>query len=138
MDTKTREEYNQMTEDERKQEFADFLRIKYREYEDQKRRRVSQNEWASSYLGVKPGSLSTWMQAYTLPSDENAHKLFARYGNIVFDILGTPRRISDNPRIQRLNEIYPTLSEEERKEIDVIIDRHKEGDSTEVAHAQAQ
>ena len=126
-----------MTDVERKRELADFLNMKFIEYQVEKRRRVSQKEWANEYLGVTAASLSNWMLKSQLPRGPNVFALAAKLGLQVYDILGQPRRISDNPKIQRLNEIYPTLSKADQKIIDDIIDRHKEGD-TATAHAQAQ
>ena len=137
METKTREEYKRMTDVERKRELADFLNMKFIEYQVEKRRRVSQKEWANEYLGVTAASLSNWMLKSQLPTGTNVFALAAKLGLQVYDILGQPRRISDDPRIQRLNEIYPTLSKAKRQEIDDIINSAPEG-KTEVARAQAQ
>ena len=137
METKTREEYQRMTDVERKRELADFLNMKFIEYQVEKRRRVSQKEWANEYLGVTAASLSNWMLKSQLPKGTNVFALAAKLGLQVYDILGQPRRISDDPRIQRLNEIYPTLSKAKRQEIDDIINSAPEG-KTEVARAQAQ
>ena len=137
METKTREEYKRMTDVERKRELADFLNMKFIEYQVEKRRRVSQKEWTNEYLGVTAASLSNWMLKSQLPRGTNVFALAAKLGPEIYDILGQPRRVSDNPKIQRLNEIYPTLCKEKQKEIDAIIDSAPEGDRT-TARAQAQ
>ena len=113
-----------------------FLETEFEKMRESKGWRYSQAQW-SKYLGVSHQSLNQWMNGLRLPTGSNVFALAAKLGPQVYDILGQPRRVSDNPRIQRLNEIYPTLCKEKQKEIDDIIDSAPEGD-TATAHAQAQ
>ena len=113
-----------------------FLETEFEKMRESKGWRYSQAQW-SKYLGVSHQSLNQWMNGLRLPTGDNVFALAAKLGLQVYDILGQPRRISDDPRIQRLNEIYPTLSKAKRQEIDDIINSAPEG-KTEVARAQAQ
>ena len=80
METKTREDYKRMTDVERKRELADFLNMKCSEYQVEKRRRVSQKEWANEYLGVTAASLSNWMLKSQLQKGTNVFALAGKLG----------------------------------------------------------
>ena len=112
-----------------------YLQAAYVGYVQKKGRITSAAEFAK-YLGVSNTSLSQWMNGQRLPTGNNVHMLAAKLGPEVYDILGQPRRMPDNPDIERIIQGYFEMNEAERQElldfIEVVMGKHR------VEHAHAQ
>ena len=85
-----------MEERENMTPFQMFLVDRYLEYQNQKRRPVSDNEFAR-YLGVNAGSFNQWINGSRTPDFANAVKLSVKLGPEVFganlgDMFGPRRR----------------------------------------------
>ena len=82
-------------------------------------KRLSNNELAR-HFGVSPTSLSNWINMMRDPAEDNLHRLADKMGPKIYDIMGVPRRLSDEDDL--LNEVVdilsdPTITAEDRKEI---------------------
>ena len=98
------------------EELMEFLQHSFAEYVAEKRRRVSLAEWAR-YLGVSNASLSQWMNGNREPTGDNVHLLAAKLGVKVYDLLGVPRLLPDNPSLVYITENWYSLSKDQQDEI---------------------
>ena len=104
-----------MEERENMTPFQMFLVDKYLDYQNQKRRPVSDNEFAR-HLGVNAGSFNQWINGSRTPDFANAVKLSAKLGPEVFDHLGYPRVVaSRNPQLRFIIEFWDRLDVETQK-----------------------
>ena len=98
------------------EEFMEFLQHSFADYVAEKRRRVSLAEWAR-YLGVSNASLSQWMNGNREPSGDNVHALAAKLGVKIYDLLGVPRSMPDNPSLVYITENWFSLTQDQKDEI---------------------
>ena len=116
-------------------EMEKFLAEEFEKERKKRGWRFSQAQW-SKLLGVSQQSLSQWMNGLRLPTGENVFILADKLGPRVYDILGEPRRMPDDPGAQKIIELYYSMNEKERQELLDFAD--KMGESESRAHAQAQ
>lgn len=90
-----------MATQEQRQALGELLWEYWRKWEGKQKRRTSQNDLAR-HLGVNPTSLSYWMSGTREPDLENKIKLGNKIGPRVYEVLGEPPRLPDNPAIRRL------------------------------------
>jgi hypothetical protein len=119
----TKERKDQMEERENMTPFQMFLVDKFLDFQNQKKRPVSDNEF-SRWLGVSAGSFNAWINANRTPDFGNAVKLSARLGPEVFDLLGFPRIVaSRSPQLRYIVEFWEELDTEMK---DLIYNHVKE------------
>jgi len=100
--------------------FQMFLVDAYLDYQNKKRRPVSDNEFAR-HLRVNAGSFNAWINGSRTPDIGNAIKLGEKLGPEVYDLLGYPRIIGTrNLQLQYIAEYWEELPEE----IKVLIYEH--------------
>lgn len=66
---------------------AEFLNRNFREWEISRGRRQTVTSFAR-YLGVKQPTLNRWMTGDNPPTGDNVHKLAAKLGYEIYDIVG--------------------------------------------------
>lgn len=128
----------------------DFLRDRYREYI---LRRVkegdvspSQTDFvgeisrkASDKLGkpvvISVASFNQWINGGRLPVGENVEYLAAVFGPVVYDILGKPRAMPDDPILKIVVDQWELLNESERDQLIQFINTVLEGKETNNAEA---
>lgn len=91
--------------------FAQFLEMKYLEWQKQEGGRKTVKEFAA-YIGVSQSTISNWWNDDRKPEGENLQKLAAKLGIEVYDILGVPRPDSD---LLYLQSIWKELEPEKRR-----------------------
>lgn len=94
-----------------------FLETEFEKMRESKGWRYSQAQW-SKYLGVSHQSLNQWMNGLRLPTGDNVFALAAKLGPEIYDILGQPRRLPNNPVAQKIIEIYIELAPHDQKELE--------------------
>jgi transcriptional regulator with XRE-family HTH domain len=92
--------------------FSEFLLSKLQDYEKEKGRRVTLDNFAE-YIGVSRPLVSYWLKG-TIPSLENIQILANRFGPAVYDVLDLPR---PNPYLQKINQVFERLSEEHQRKL---------------------
>lgn len=96
------------------QTFPDWLIKEFLKWQQSTGDRKSLKEFAI-YLGVKPTTLSSWMNAGVTPRIEQVQNLYQKTGDQkIFDIFGFPR---PDPRLRELQEKYDAVPEENREEL---------------------
>lgn len=113
--------------------FADFLNKAFLEYMREKGRPVSAASWAK-YLGVKNASLSQWMNNVRDPSGDNVHRLAAKLGPKVYDLLGLPRSMPADNEFEAIASVWFELPRETRQTIiNIALERsHHSTESIEI------
>ncbi len=96
--------------------FADYLYDEFRKWEGRSKRKSSLSAFAR-YLGIPQASLSMYMSDSRLPEEENIDKLAAKLGPQIYDILGKPRRMPDDPRLRQIANSWHLLTDEQREEL---------------------
>jgi plasmid maintenance system antidote protein VapI len=96
-----------------KKRMGEFLQKKYAEFVASKGRYVSQVEFAN-WIGVEPYNVNQWMNANRKPTGTNVHRLAARFGPKVYDIMGQTRQMPDDEQFQRVAEHWFELPQEKR------------------------
>jgi len=89
------------SKEEIRQKVADYLNKKFSEYVHNKGRFASQKEFAK-YLGVTSWNLNNWMLGEREPTGKNIHRLAAKLGPEVYDVLEEPRRMPEDPEFVAL------------------------------------
>jgi hypothetical protein len=106
-----------VTEREDMTPFQAFLVDKFLEYQNQKKRPVSDNEFAR-YLHVNAGSWNQWINGSRSPDFYNALKMSEKLGPEVFDLLGFPRVItSKSAELWHIVEVWDQLDTVTQKNI---------------------
>lgn len=117
-------------------EFEDFLQNAYLEYARKRGRMTSAAEWAK-YLGVSNASLSTWMNGIREPTGKNIHRLSDKLGPRVYDILGQPRLMPDDPDFNLMADLwFNSANDESKKQVIKILEDGQEdyGDKPAIVH----
>jgi len=115
--------------------FQEYLFDKRMEYEQARKRRVSDNEYAR-HLQVSAGSYNQWINGNRLPSYENAVKLSRILGKEIFDVLGYDRPGSEykSPYLVYIIDNWKALPENTKKEIfDHVKEMIEHGDDKRIA-----
>lgn len=77
---------------------------------------VSQSEMAR-LIGIPQGSLSQYENGTRLPNDENAIKLGDYFGPEIYEILGIPPRMPNDPLLRRVAASWMKLQPDMQKRI---------------------
>ena len=91
-----------------KRQFASFLKRKLLEISLSNGEIITQSEFARM-LGIPQGSMSQYMSGTRLPSEDNAHKMAAKLGDEVYQILDMPVPLPDDPDLKNLIVAYQAL-----------------------------
>jgi len=97
----------------------DYLQNAYIDYVRKKGRLTSASDFAK-YLGVSNTSLSQWMNGRRLPVGDNIHKLAAKLGPEIYDVLDTPRLMPDDPLFHKYADYY--FKAKNKKEREALLD----------------
>lgn len=105
----------------REHRMAAFLNHKFLEWMQKGGRPRSQADF-TRWLGVPPTSYSNWINESRLPVGENVHKLAAKLGPQVYDIVGIPRLMPVEPKVKFLVDAWfdGTLNDADKAEIMAI------------------
>jgi transcriptional regulator with XRE-family HTH domain len=97
--------------------FTDLLEkafLEFRIRQTRQRLSVSLNSFAG-FLDFSPPIVNQWLNGSRLPTQGNVERIIPKLVDLleleVFDVLGLPR---PDPDLQRLNQIWPRLSKEDR------------------------
>ena len=102
--------------DETNKKFSEFLN-KARVIESFKKgHTVSQSEMAR-LIGIPQGSLSQYENGTRLPNEENKYKLGNYFGPEVYEILGGPVMMPDDPLLRRVAHVWTKLNPDMQKRI---------------------
>lgn len=116
--------FERATDKERKRALAKFLNLK--QWQLGRGHVMTQNEFAVK-LGVNDGALSQWMNERRIPNDESADALANALGNIVYDILGKPHKMPNDPDLNIVSKLWHLLPKDARKKYrDMIQDQAEE------------
>lgn len=96
-----------------KKRMGEFLQKKYAEFVSSKGRYVSQVEFAD-WIGVEPYNLNQWMNAHRKPTGPNVHRLAAKFGPVIYDLMGQTRQMPDDEQFQQVAETWFTLPQTKR------------------------
>ena len=94
-----------------KKSFADWLEQTFLNWQAKNGQRASLREFAE-YLGYSRPLISMWLAGQRLPSDDGIKRLAELFGLEIYDVLEIPR---PDPHLQRLEQIWSSLSDKERK-----------------------
>jgi transcriptional regulator with XRE-family HTH domain len=97
-------------------EFVEWLNDQYYVWAKRKGRIASANEFAV-WLDVSSTSLSQWMNGVREPVGKNIHKIADKLGLKVYDLLGEPRRMPDDPMLCEIVERWFQMTEAHRSEL---------------------
>jgi len=95
---------------------ADLLNKCHIDYARKRGRMVSAAEFAK-YLEVSNTSLSQWMNMVRLPTGSNVHKIAAKCGPQIYDIMGIPRMMPKDEKLNQIVDRWYQLSEEDQERI---------------------
>ncbi len=110
------------TDAEKKKAMAKFLGAQFEAYRDKHGWRTTANNWAK-YLGVNNAALSTWMNASRLPTGTNKHKLAAKLGPTIYDILREPRMMPADPEFHEVAEMWFEANRSTQKKVKSILEQ---------------
>jgi transcriptional regulator with XRE-family HTH domain len=111
------ENYNESTGTPFTKILFDYMRA----IEDQQHQRISIS-WFARHFGIKQGSLSNYLAGQTEPNEENLHKLAAKIGPAVYDALGKPRPVPNDPVLRYVVARWSRLTADEQEEIRRIVE----------------
>jgi len=114
---------------EREQRMAKYLNHKFLEWQYKSGRQRSQVEFCR-WIGIPPTSYSNWINETRLPVGTNIYKLADKLGPEIYDILGEPRRMPTERKINWLVNAWfdGTLDEEAKEKIWQIANEGKAGE----------
>ena len=112
------------TKNEQQESIQEFVNRKYIEFVNRKGRMASASEFAR-WLGVTNTNLSQWMSGNRKPTGVNVHRLAAKLGPVVYDLVGEPRRMPDDPGFQQVAAAYFEADDQARAEVARILEEAK-------------
>jgi len=123
----------------RRDQLADAIIAYWQALDRKLGRRTSQNELAKELGNISPTTLSNLLNKVRLPNEENMHRLAARIGPKIYDILGVPARMPDDPFLHEVVELLydDQITEADRQEILGFIRKRLESKNIEPALAAA-
>lgn len=92
-------------------ELADWLNKRYLEWQVKTGVRQPMRAFAD-YLGIKPTSLSNWLNSSIPPSKDNVDKIAEKLGPEIYDILGLAR---PDPNEEKLLEMYRAIDPNDKE-----------------------
>jgi transcriptional regulator with XRE-family HTH domain len=107
---------------EKAERFGKFLTDKYFDYQRKRGVNTSQADFAK-YLRVHTSALSHWMRGNRAPGVGYAHRLAAKLGNEVYDLLDIPILPSDNEHERRIHKALIGLTDEQQDHIASIAEK---------------
>lgn len=81
------------------------------------RKSISQAMYARRTLKVNPMNFSGYKNGERIPTGDNLDNIAKAVGSIVYDIVGVPRKLRDDPVFIQINDAWESLSKEERMEV---------------------
>lgn len=121
---------------------ADFLNSAYVDFVQRRGRLTSAAEFAR-WLGVSNTSLSQWMNGNRLPTGDNIHRLAAKLGPKIYEILELQPLMPDDPEFQKYAKLWFDASPKAQRAVmeilleDVEDAREKEKATGELTDMQA-
>jgi len=83
---------------------------------------TSAGEFAK-YLRVSAASLSQWMNDARVPVGDNLHRLAAKLGPKVYELVDQPPSLPDDPALRKVAFAWHNLSSDAQEKIMQIIDK---------------
>lgn len=109
-----------------KESFGNFLVRMHVEYMGRTGKRLSQNEYARTVVGVSPATFSQWATDSRLPTGENIEILAKVYGEEIYDRLGLDRPMPKNPILREIIKELADASDTEQQEVLEIVQRMRQ------------
>lgn len=103
-------------EEEKALKVRKFLKEKYLDWCREIGEVRSQAEFARS-LGIRPSSMSQWINALRYPEGENLSKLAIALGDGIFDAMGISHDDSPAGQLADINSVWPDLDPVTREQV---------------------
>lgn len=104
--------------------YADKYQAEYRK----NRKSLSQALYARRVLHVNPMNFSGYKNGERMPSGENLDNLAKAVGNVIYDIVGVPRKMPNNPILRQISEDWNKLSRKKQEEVLNVVNNLLEKD----------
>ncbi len=78
---------------------------------------ISQNQYARRTVKIDQQLFSMYKNQLRKPNNANIDRLADHYGQVVYDIMGVPRRISRDKKLAELESLWPLATDRFRDEL---------------------
>lgn len=81
---------------------------------------ASQADFAA-HVGIEASTMSTYILGRRKPEGANLHKLARVTGPRIYDAVGEPRPMPEDPRVRRIVDLAETLGEEDLQKLEIYL-----------------
>lgn len=97
-------------------ELAEWLFMRWRDLEGEKKRRISQAQFAR-YCNIPQANMSNYLNDIREPDIDNADKIARALGPGIYKILGMSRRVPQDSKLSDIIDLWDQLTPEQQESL---------------------